>query len=641
MSESTLTCMEVAVPSALSPYLPQRIHPLAYGRCCRDRLTGKLLSKEPRENVEIRREMILAAQGNEQIQHDLTVLAAASPFFFINNFVWAVHQKDILADGREVGSIQSHVPFVPWPVQDHAIGEMAFCIVNGVPVLLNKSRFMAGTLIPLSLFLWFWLFVSGSHFKVASRVEDLVDLTGDPDSLFGKLDYAIAWLPDWMLPGPKSEFVKGNKCRRHMMLINPANGNTIVGEATTANIGVGARRKAVLYDEMSRMPEAREAWRAGTDVTACKIGVSTPFGAGTEYTRQYNRGLATGQPHVIELLYFNHPEKGRDRVESIDRDGSVTGSVGRKYWRTNWLLKRIQETADPVDLAENVFADHTASGQSYFKGQMVSQHMRDFGIEPMGRFSIDPEFQVNPRHIGPWLAPDDRGAWYWFGPKRPEAGYLSSTDFILFADVASGVGSSNSVIAAIDVTARRIVAEYADPYCTPSELADELVYAARGPFAGRRQGALVGWESNGAGASMYQDVVERLKYRRVYYERREGSRFRTKTRRYGWQSDRRKKRLIMGGLSMVMSHHEVEVPSKPGLMEMGEYVYFDDGSIGPGSQRDMTSGARETHGDRVVAYAGCVLLLKDAPKFWQEAGEAWADGTWGKFLGFTADGRPA
>jgi hypothetical protein len=584
--------------------------------------------------------VLLGANGNENVQHDLNELCRASPFFFINNFIWAVHQKDIAADGREVGSVQNHVPFIPWPVQDHAIGELCYCIVNGVPVLMNKSRFMAGTLIPLSLFLWFFLFVSGSHFKVASRVEDLVDLTGDPDCLFGKLDYAIAWLPDWLLPAPKGEFIKGNRCRRHMMLINPFNGNTIVGEATTANIGVGGRRKALLYDEMSRMPEAGAAWRAGTDVTACKIGVSTPFGAGTEYTRQYNRGLSTGKPHVIELLYFNHPDKGRGRVEANDHDGSVTGSAGRKYWNTAWLRKRIEETADPVDLAENVFADHTASGQSYFKGQMVTQHVQRFGIQPLGRYSIDPEFQVNPRHAGPWLVPDDRGGWYWFGPQAVDASYLASTDFILFADVASGVGSSNSVIAAMDATSKRIVAEYADPYCTPSELADELVYAARGPFAGRRQGALVGWENNGAGASMYQDVIERLKYRRVYYERREGSRFRTKTRRYGWQSDRRKKRIIMGGLASAMKEENVEVPSKAGLEEMLSYVYFDDGSIGPGTQRDIPSGARETHGDRVVAYAGCVLLFKDAPKFWAESGESWSEGTWGRLLGFAASGSP-
>ena len=48
---------------------------------------------------------------------------------------------------------------------------------------------------------------------------------------------------------------------------------------------------------------------------------------------------------------------------------------------------------------------------------------------------------------------------------------------------------------------------------------------------------------------------------------------------------------------------------------MLEYVYYEDGSIGPGTMRDERTGARESHGDRVIAYAGCVFLRGEAPRF--------------------------
>jgi hypothetical protein len=44
-------------------------------------------------------------------------------------------------------------------------------------------------------------------------------------------------------------------------------------------------------------------------------------------------------------------------------------------------------------------------------------------------------------------------------------------------------------------------------------------------------------------------------------------------------------------------------------MEMKSYVYFDDGSIGPASLVEDSSGARKAHGDRVMADA---LTIEDS-----------------------------
>jgi hypothetical protein len=44
---------------------------------------------------------------------------------------------------------------------------------------------------------------------------------------------------------------------------------------------------------------------------------------------------------------------------------------------------------------------------------------------------------------------------------------------------------------------------------------------------------------------------------------------------------------------------------------MLEYIVCDDGSIEAGSRRDDTSGARESHGDRVIAVAGALMLCEE------------------------------
>ena len=47
--------------------------------------------------------------------------------------------------------------------------------------------------------------------------------------------------------------------------------------------------------------------------------------------------------------------------------------------------------------------------------------------------------------------------------------------------------------------------------------------------------------------------------------------------------------------------------------ELDSTVVYKDGSLGPARlEIDASSGAREAHGDRVVAFAGAVMLLDDA-----------------------------
>ena len=61
----------------------------------------------------------------------------------------------------------------------------------------------------------------------------------------------------------------------------------------------------------------------------------------------------------------------------------------------------------------------------------------------------------------------------------------------------------------------------------------------------------------------------------------------------------------------MLSRGELIVPSEDALIELGDYIVYDDGGIGPGRLRSEAGGAREAHGDRVMALGIALLLAED------------------------------
>lgn len=121
---------------------------------------------------------------------------------------------------------------------------------------------------------------------------------------------------------------------------------------------------------------------------------------------------------------------------------------------------------------------------------------------------------------------------------------------------------------------------------------------------------MIGWEVNGPGAAMHHDFL-RIGYHAVYRQRIQGTTTERLTIRYGWNSSRRAKRTLLGSLSRAISQGSVRIPSEETLREMMNYVILEDGGIESGSVRDLSSGARESHGDRVIALAGALMLCEE------------------------------
>jgi len=186
--------------------------------------------------------------------------------FFINTFGWTFDPRPERKPG--------HLPFLTFEFQDKAIADFIEHVDSGRDWFIEKSRDMGMSwLIFVWLPLWYWLFRDSANFLLGSYKEDLVD-DRTIDSLFGKIDYALLSLPKWLLPAR----FRMDKHRTHMRLLSPSTGNVITGDTMNANFGRGARKTAVLFDELGSWDWAKEAWDGAADSTSCRVANSTPKG---------------------------------------------------------------------------------------------------------------------------------------------------------------------------------------------------------------------------------------------------------------------------------------------------------------------------------------------------------------------------
>lgn len=541
--------------------------------------------------VELRRRF-LDSSRDDSVKSDFKALFADDFCLWLRLTGWTYAPKEVDPHtGREVPSAKPHRPYVLWDCQERAAREILSAVGDGRDVVVRKSRDMGASWLLASVAAWGWLF-KGWQTLLVSRVEDGVDRPGDPDSLFWKVDYLVESQPPWLLPGDAKVLLKrGSETRQHMMLRNPVSGATIAGQASTAHVGRGGRRTIVLFDEFAAMGEAEAAWRSAADATACRIAVSTPLGSGTHYATLVRQSRVQDDPRLVELLYVDHPLKGMGAEERVDVDGRVTGVAGSSYVWTPWLGEQLKRR-DTVDMAQNVFATEVGSGSNFFTPSVVTAHMNEWAM-PGERCEL-----LRGRFV-----PDQNGRWrvYREGSRDRE--------YVMFADPSYGTGAANSAVCVMDSEGREVVAEFVDPNMPPHDLANEMVEVAMTAYRGRRH-PLIGWEVNGPGAGMHHDF-QRIGYPDVYRQRIQGTTTERLTIRIGWNSSRRAKRTILAALSRAVSQGDVRIPSEDTLREMLDYVILEDGSIEAGSRKDLSSGARESHGDRVIALAGALMLCEE------------------------------
>lgn len=576
-------------------------------------ITGLVVPKDPAANLKWRAELLTLAENDPALQQDLYTACSQSILFFVNAFVFTLRVFESDDTGKVTQAEHTHLPFVTWPIQDIHLLRLEHCIEHGESLLTDKSRDMGATWDHIAEYVHRLIFRADETHLLISRKEDAVDMLdgmpknypfgtlADPGTLFGKIDYILNRLPEWMLP---------RLGRKKLHLVNLDNKTRIDGESANATAGSSDRRTSVYLDEFAKVDEAESIKRSTKDVTACRFPCSTPNGAGTTYSKW----RLSGQIPVFILPWWEHPEKGAGRYSALD-------DLGRWKIRSPWYDLRC-ETDSPKEIAIELDMDHVGSGDTFFEATVIEQHKKLFGRKPRRSISIVWKKKLTDEALTAALQKCDRTLINWTGKGHwniwvslDANGRPDQTKTYTFGiDLGKGQGASNSVCSILCNETREKIAEYANANVPPYEFA-RLVCAAAVWCGGRNKRPLICWENNGdPGFDFGRQLVHVYRYPAIYYDRASGTLREKIGKRYGWRSSPEKKATALGTLRRSYAHGRFINHSVAALDEAMTYITYEGGGIGPANLVEESENTRKAHGDRVIADMLCLVGLLDAPR---------------------------
>lgn len=580
--------------------------------------------RDPAGNLEKRAAVLGYAPTDARFRRDAVEACRLDILLFTNLFVWTYDPR--LPPPDKVG------PFVTWDFQDEALKEILAAIEGQRDLVIEKSRDMGASWMCLIAVTWLWLFHPWNKFLVVSRSKEAVDRSGDPDCLFWKIDHLLDHLPPWLMP-------RGWDRKRHrsdMKFLNPENGSTITGQASTGKAGVGGRATAIFVDEFSQIREDFQVLGRTADTSGCRIFNFTHTGLGTAaYALTDPKSAAYSFTRKLQLHWSKHPGKNKglyrhdpasdapNKVVVLDKkyqyppdfqfvmDGSPTGGPFPAL-RSPWYDAECKRPGrSQRDVAMDLDINPQGSVSQFFNAVRVRELQRLYGRDPFweGEVSFDRStgqplglVEVPNGRLKLWAYPDHDG-------KFTKARYTAG------CDPAAGTGATPTCLSVLNAETGEKVAEYANPNVSPDEFAPLAVALCRLFADPEGRGAYLAWEHAGPGIKLGQRIVE-LGYRSIYYRTDESGLAKEVTEQIGWYPHPKMKRLLLEDYRAALDAEKFVNRSIPALDETLAFQYTDrDDVVHSGEKNDEDpSGSRVNHGDRVIADALAWMLARGTPK---------------------------
>ncbi len=578
-----------------------------YDWCCRT-IRGY---KTVEGNVRFRRRVLKLALEDAKYARELWIMCSRDMLFFVNTFCF-VHEPR--ADGG-----RTILPFITWDCQDVALDEIQAAIDGGFDQLSEKSRDMGASWMYVVALTYKWLFREFLTFRLVSRNQDLVDKTDNTDSLFWKVDFLIEHLPGFLRPP-----ITRGKERTELHLSNPLTRSTIEGCATTGDVTRGGRCTAMLLDEFAAVPEGHAVLSSTRDVTKVRLFNSTHKGTATAFYQ-----LSLGAIRKLRLHWSLHPEKRRGLYTTsggrlVLLDTEFRGKVRlqdpetrteREYQfpddypfrldgklRSPWYDFECDRAVHEQEIAQELDIDPFAADSPFFDPEKMEDLRSKYATEPVltGFLEYEEEtcrptgFREDPHgNLHLWFYPDDDG----MVPSHIKAA-------VAF-DISAGTGASNSAAAAGNIETGEQLAEFADPWIKPETYARWAVALARW-----FNEAYMIWDGGGPGRT-FGDTVVNLGYYKVYYKRHEQSLSKRATDIPGCFLVPAEKNAVLGEYRRALVEGVYVQRSGPTYDEAHAYIYTTTGKVEHSAALNPVdpSGAREAHGDRLIANALLVRAM--------------------------------
>jgi hypothetical protein len=558
-----------------------------------------LVPKGKVENLAFRRTLLELARRDPTLQDDLWVMCARDPLFWINVFVWTYDPR--------LDPAPTTVPFITYAVQDEALIEM-FRHLGHRDMGFEKSRGQGASWMALVVVGHQWMFKDRQSFLLVSRVESLVDKPGDLDALMPKLDFILEHLPGWMRPLVE---------RTKLHLLNLENGSTIDGASTTGNVGRGGRRRCILLDEFAafEIDDGYRALAATQATTNCRIFNSTPQGIGNAFYDQIGleailrlRLHWSDNPTMNAGLYTARDGKLCILDEGYEFPPDYKFILDGKL-RSPWYDNECRRTPILALIAQELDIEYLGSGSQFFDAELL-RGLQPFIRSPrwIGELDFDP-FSLEAKTF----IPSDRGRLRVWCELDGRGFPLTTGDFVIGGDIATGTGASNSCLSAVNLQTGEKVAEFVSSRINPDELAKMALAMAHWLASLDGRPAMLIWEANGPGREFGARILAEG-FSNIWYRRNEDSAAARASDIPGFWSTRDTKRVLLSEYARALGNCVMLNRSEDAVRECGEFVFSPDGSIEHVKSRSCLdpSGARENHADRVIADALCakVLLLQ-------------------------------
>lgn len=582
----------------------------------------KSVPKPMRSNLNRRKEILSLARGSKDVQKGLMEACKRDVLFWINLFVWQYNPNAIGEGSLETG------PFITWDFQDAALISrdeqepgILWCIENRKDLVIVKSREMGASYLCLLVILWLFLFHPWKKILLLSRNQETVYRPGDSDCLFWKLEFIADRLPEWM--------TRGRIKKRKLTWTNPLTNSAITGQATTAAAGVGGRAKLIFVDEFSRFQVDYEVLQHTASTSGCRIFNGTHLGTGTAFYELTDPDSAVGS--YIKKLWMHwsqHPDKYKgayrynealNQVELLDKSFRhdpyydfvrEARPAGGPYpgVRSPWYDDMCRRLANSRGVAMDLDIDPRGSVSQVFDSLLIHSLKESYGLLPRWQGEVEQnkesgEWELVKKENGPLML--------WVMPSHD--GKVPSSRYGIGGDISMGLGSTLSCLSIGDAETGEKVGEYATANESPDKLAPKAVALGNLFHDANNFPAKLAWEIPGPG-SLFGKYVLEAGYANVYYRSSVRLLDRGKSSdNPGWASGTKdaKKTLLKDYEAGLKSRQFI---NRHGLAldECLDFKFNERGDPEHNKEKmkNDPTGARDNHGDRVIADALCWKMLQ-------------------------------
>lgn len=589
--------------------------------------TGLIVPMREDENREYRERLLHRAEKDMALQADLKAAIKESPLFFLNSFVWTLHEQEVSPETW--GNVPARVALHPWICferQDELVEFLLECFTKGQDGLVDKSRDMGCSWICAAFIHWLWLTRPNTQLRELSRIEDLVD-SPISKSLFAKHDTINAYLPDWLRP--PGVLARGRENRTSMRIYNALNGSTIAGESTNQSAFSGDRAALILLDEFAKCQAGERIKRSTAAVCPCRIVNSTTDMPGS----CYSNWKASGTIKVFGIYAWDHPVKGKNRF-------LVQDETTKEFRITSPFIEHEISRSGWKEVATEIYALEGSVGDSFFQLSDLDKHAALYCREPKERFNIHLREKIPNVDVARLFRTRDLKAVQLTRAKGGELvvwapltnGRLDqSKTYILGLDISKGQGGEGTSETVASVKCKQsgeIVAKWASRTTPPYDAARVVAALCLWVGGGAPQRLpFVVHEKNGPGWDFSEVFIRQMGYPYYYRDETMGVVATKKTDKIGFHTNRERKQLLLRAYERALKEGRLINRDKQSLDQAKTYIMYPSGGCGPAELVDKDKAAYLGHGDRVMADALTVMdreVMRPKPE-----SEAAAQGTWG------------